>query len=157
MLGIQCMYPNWTEILKSCESFLRKSQFSTLTDLNPGFGRLWDMLGIYFIFKMLQKKSFGQNNFWISCTISKVQFWVNFQFWMNTYLVDWNAKLERAYYFIVHYLKKPSVLKKTYLFCNNFITLSTKQSWSILFAFELIICCCISSSTSVQINEVTIF
>ena len=48
------------------------SQFSTLTDLNPRFGRLWDMLAIFFvnvrkfvnvIFIMLQKKSFGQNKF----------------------------------------------------------------------------------------------
>ena len=35
--------------LKSCESFLRKSQVSTLTDLNPGFRGLWDMLAIIFV------------------------------------------------------------------------------------------------------------
>ena len=42
---------------------MRKSQFSTLTNLNPGFGRPWDMLGIFFvkvIFITLQKKSFRQ-------------------------------------------------------------------------------------------------
>ena len=32
------------EFLKSCVSFLRKSQFSTLTDLNPVFGIPWDIL-----------------------------------------------------------------------------------------------------------------
>jgi hypothetical protein len=55
--------------------FLRKSQFSTLNDLNPGFGIPRNMLAIFFvnvIFIMLQKKSFGQNNFWISC-IARVQ------------------------------------------------------------------------------------
>ena len=146
--------------MKSCESFLTKSQFANFTDLNPGFGRPWDMLEIFWlnvIFIMLQKKSFGQNNFWISCTISKVQFWVNFQFWMNTYLVRLECQIRKSLLFHSSLSKKTQCVKKTYLFCNNFITLSTKQSWSILFAFELIICCCISSSTSVQINEVTIF
>ena len=45
---------------------MRKSQFSILTDLNPGFGRPWDMLAIFFvnaIFIMFQKKSFGKNSF----------------------------------------------------------------------------------------------
>ena len=72
--------PNWKEFLKSCESFLRKSQSSSLTDLNPGFGGPWDMLAIFFvnvIFIMLQIKSFGQKNFWISCTGSKVPFCQN--------------------------------------------------------------------------------
>ena len=38
----------------------------TLTDLNPGFGGPWDMLGIFFvnvIFIMLQKNSFGKKIF----------------------------------------------------------------------------------------------
>ena len=74
--------PNWKEFLKSCESFLRKSQFSTLNYLNPRFGGSWDMLGIFFvnvIFIMLQKKSFDQKNFWISCTGSKMPFCQNWK------------------------------------------------------------------------------
>ena len=50
------------EFLKSCASFLRKYHFSNLNDLNPGFGRPWDMLWIFFvnvIFLTLQKKSFS--------------------------------------------------------------------------------------------------
>ena len=42
---------------------MRKSQFSKLRYLNPGFGGSWDMLGIFFvnvIFITLQNKSFGQ-------------------------------------------------------------------------------------------------
>ena len=41
---------------------MRKSQFSTLTDLNPGFGGPWDMLEIFFvnvIFIMLKSKLEG--------------------------------------------------------------------------------------------------
>ena len=74
--------PNWKEFLKSCESFLRKSQFSTLTYLNPGFGGPWDMLEIFFvnvIFITLQKKSFGQKKFWIPCAFSKVPFCQNWK------------------------------------------------------------------------------
>ena len=71
LLGIH-RNPNWKEFLKFCKSFLRKSQLSTLTNLNPGFGGPWDILGIFI---MLQKKSFGQKNFWISWTGSKVLFW----------------------------------------------------------------------------------
>ena len=48
MLGIH-RNPDWKECLKSCECFLRKSQFSILTDLNPGFGGPWNMLGIFFV------------------------------------------------------------------------------------------------------------
>ena len=60
--------------MKSWESFF----FTTLTDINPGFGRPWKKLWIFFVngtFIMPQKKSFGQKNFWISCTGSKVPFW----------------------------------------------------------------------------------
>ena len=32
----------YEEFLRYCVSFLRKSSVSTLTDLNPGFGRPWD-------------------------------------------------------------------------------------------------------------------
>ena len=62
--------------LKFCESFLRKCLICTLTDLNPIFGGLWDMLWIFsgdVTFIMLRKKSFGQNNFWISCLGSKLE------------------------------------------------------------------------------------
>ena len=68
---------DWKEFLKSCESFLRKSQFSKLRYLNPGFGRPWDMLGIFFVmflFITLQKKSFGQKFFWIPYIGTKVPF-----------------------------------------------------------------------------------
>ena len=77
LLGIH-RNSDWKEFLKSCESFLRKSQFSKMRYLNPGFGGPWDMLGIFFvnvIFITLQKKSFGQKLFWIPCTGSKVPFW----------------------------------------------------------------------------------
>ena len=81
MLGIH-RNSDWKEFLKSCESFLRKSQFSTLTYLNPGFGGPWDISGIFFvnvIFITLQKKSFGQKFFWIPCAGSKVQFCQNWK------------------------------------------------------------------------------
>ena len=77
LLGIHSN-PNWKEFLKCCESFLRKSSVCTLTDLNPGFGGPWDILWIflgYGPFIMLQKKSFGRNIFWISCSGSEVPFW----------------------------------------------------------------------------------
>ena len=52
------------------EKSLNLSEFvkSTLTELNPGFGRPWNMLRKKFliaIFIMLQKNSFGQKIFWI--------------------------------------------------------------------------------------------
>ena len=62
----------------SHESSFRKSPFCTFSCINPGFGRLWDMLRKIFlipIFIMLQKNAFGQKIFWISCTGSKVPFW----------------------------------------------------------------------------------
>ena len=55
--------PDWEELLKFWEVFLRKSQFSTLTNLNPGFGGHWDMLGIFLVnitLTTLRKKSFIQ-------------------------------------------------------------------------------------------------
>ena len=62
--------------MKSGESCWEKSQFALLTDLDPGFGGLWNKLWIFFgTFIMPQKKSFGQKGFWISCTGSKVPFW----------------------------------------------------------------------------------
>ena len=63
---------------KSRKSFFRKSPFCSFSWINPGFGRPWDKLWIFFlipIFKMLQKNDFGQKFFWISCTGSKVPFW----------------------------------------------------------------------------------
>ena len=76
MLGIH-RNPNRKEFLKSCESFLRKSQFSKLRYLNPGFGGPWDMLGIFFvnvIFITLQKKSFGQKKFEFHAQVQKCHF-----------------------------------------------------------------------------------
>ena len=77
LLGIH-RNPKWKEFLRSCESFLKKVSICTLTDLNPGFGGPWNKLQIILVngtFIMPQKKSFGQKNFWISCTGSKVPFW----------------------------------------------------------------------------------
>ena len=96
LLGIH-RNPNKKEFLKSCESFLRKSQFSKMRYLNPGFGGPWDMLGIFFvnvIFITLQKKSFGQKKFWIPCTGSKVHFGnfsilAKWHFWTHV----WSSKI----------------------------------------------------------------
>ena len=77
LLGIH-RNPKWKEFLKYHESFLRKSSVCTLTDLNPGFGGLWNMLWIFFgygTFIMLQKESFGPPKNWISCTGWKVPLW----------------------------------------------------------------------------------
>ena len=71
-----------TLIEKNSWNLLRKSHFSTLTDLNPGVGKPLDMLAIFFfnaIFIMLQKESFSQKYFWISCTGSKVLFCHNWK------------------------------------------------------------------------------
>ena len=98
--------------MKSCESFLRKTQFSTLTDLNPGFGGSWDMLGIFFvkvIFITLQKKSFCRNIFWIPCTGSRVPFCQN---WKIAKISKW----ESAYSLMVHY-------------CDNTVCLNFVFTW----------------------------
>ena len=58
---IRLLWEPWKE-----DETPRKSPFSTMTYLNPGFGGPWDMLGIFFvnvIFITLQKKSFGTKNF----------------------------------------------------------------------------------------------
>ena len=64
---------------------LIKSQFSTLTDLNPVFGRPWDMLGIFFvnfIFIALQKKS--SSIFFLNSMLGfKSTILVIFYFWQN--------------------------------------------------------------------------
>ena len=49
LLGIH-KNPNLKEFLKSCESFLRKSQFSKMRYLNPRFGGPWDMLPFWQFF-----------------------------------------------------------------------------------------------------------
>ena len=67
----------------SRESFFRKSPFCTFSCINPGFGGPLDKLWIFFLvamFIMLEKNAFGQKNFWISCTGSKVPFWQFFNF-----------------------------------------------------------------------------
>ena len=60
LLGIQ-RNPNWKEFLKSCESFLKKSQFFTFTliDLNPGFGRPWLILKVVFPYSIFLWKQLG--------------------------------------------------------------------------------------------------
>ena len=66
----------------SHNGFFRKSPFCTFSCINPGSGGLWCMLWIFFligIFIMLQKNTFSQKNFQISCTGSKVPFWKNCQ------------------------------------------------------------------------------
>ena len=68
------MNPNSKEFLKSCESFLRKSQFSTLTNLNPGIGDPG----------------------------THTRFQKFFSIWVPMHTKqDWKAKLESAYSFIV--------------------------------------------------------
>ena len=107
MLGIH-RNPNWKEFLKSCESFLRKSQFSKLRYLNSGFGGPWDMLGIFFvnvIFITLQNKSLGQINFWIPCTGSKVPFWQFFNSGKMALLnpcmeFNYNAKMNKFFFIL---------------------------------------------------------
>ena len=62
----------------SRDGFFRKSPFCTFSCINPGFGGPWGMLWIFFligIFIMLQKNTFSQKNFQISCTDFKVPFW----------------------------------------------------------------------------------
>ena len=54
-----------------------KSPFCTFSSINPGCVGPWDVLWIFFlivIFIILQRNAFGQNNFQISCTSSKVHF-----------------------------------------------------------------------------------
>ena len=50
----------------SRESFFRKSPFCTFSCINPGFGRLWEMLRkkiLTTIFIVFQKNAFGQKKF----------------------------------------------------------------------------------------------
>ena len=88
--------PNCKEFSKCCEAFLRKSSVCTLTDLNPVFGKPWDMLWLFFgfgTFIMLQKKSFGQKQFQFYARVQKCHFG-NFSilpkwhFWTRA----WNSK-----------------------------------------------------------------
>ena len=75
--------PNQKEFLKSCESFLRKSQFTKLRYLHPGFGGPWEMLGIFFvnvIFITLQKSLSAKKIFefhtWVQkCHSARVESW----------------------------------------------------------------------------------
>ena len=73
----------------SREGFFRKSLFCTFFCINPGFGGPWDKLWIFFliaIFIMLQKNAFGQKNFCISCTGSKVPFYeIRIFFWPKAF------------------------------------------------------------------------
>ena len=74
--------PKQTKKINSRESFFRKSPFCTFSSINPGFGRPWDKLWIFFliaIFIMLQKNVFGQKKIQNSCTGSKVPVWQNWK------------------------------------------------------------------------------
>ena len=76
-LGRNSQEPKLKRILKSCESFLRKSLFSTLTCLNPGFGRPWDMLDIFFVnvnFLTLKKRLLDKKNFEFHAQVQKCHF-----------------------------------------------------------------------------------
>ena len=68
--------------INSHNGFFRRSLLCTFSCINPGFGGPWGMLWIFFligIFIMLQKNTFGQKKFQISCTGSKVPFWKNWK------------------------------------------------------------------------------
>ena len=67
----------------SRDGFFRKSPFCTFSCIYSGIGRPWVMLRkkiLIAIFIMLQKNTFGQQKFWISCTGSKVPIWQFFNF-----------------------------------------------------------------------------
>ena len=82
--GLQEIHRNLKQQKKfnSRDGFFRKSPFCTFSCINPGFDGPWGMLWIFFlisIFIMLQKNTFGQKKFQISCTGSKVPFWKNWK------------------------------------------------------------------------------
>jgi len=67
---------------------LRKSQFSTLTYLNPGFGGPWDMLGIFFVNvkfitlhrRLLAKKNLNSMQGFKEFILAIFQLWQNSTF-----------------------------------------------------------------------------
>ena len=64
-------------LFNSCESFFTKSPFCTFACINPGFGRPWYKLWIFFlvpIFIMLQKNAFGQKKFEFHAQVQKCHF-----------------------------------------------------------------------------------
>ena len=82
--------------MKSCESFLRKSQFSKLSYLNPGFGGPWDIIGIFFvnaIFKTHQTSLLAKNVFEFQAQDQKCHFG-NFSILAKRHFSNraWNSK-----------------------------------------------------------------
>ena len=81
--------PYCEEFSKCWEAFLRKSSVCTLTDLNPGFGKPWDILWLFFGFGtsiLLQKKTFCQKKFEFSsrvqkCHIDRIEKLPKWHFW----------------------------------------------------------------------------
>ena len=85
VLGLQEIHRNLNhqKNFNPRNGFFIKSPFCTFSCINPGFDGPWGMLWIFFlkgIFIMLQKNTFGQKKFHISCTCSKVPFWQFFNF-----------------------------------------------------------------------------
>ena len=88
----------------SRDGFLWKSPFCTFSCINPGFGRPWCTVLIFFVngtFIMPQKMSFGQKFFWISCTGSRVPFWQKWKIANNPGFMQ--EKIQKG-----DFLKKPS-------------------------------------------------
>ena len=104
------------------------------------------------IFTFLQKNAFGQKNFWISCTGSKVPFWQFFNFAkMALWTCAWNWKFFLAKIIILkHYengnKKKYSQLVKGSAKSRIYAGKSTKRGFSkkgltrikILFCFRFL-------------------
>ena len=98
---------------------MRKTQFSTLTDLNPGFGGPWDMLGIFFvnvIFIMLHRSLSVKKNFEFHRRVQKCHFG-NFSLlakWQNggwvsccthPKVITGNGQLTRSVFIIIDFLR----------------------------------------------------
>ena len=100
--GFQGIHRNLKQEKKinSREGFFRKSSFCTFYCINTGFGKPWGMLWIFFligIFIMLQKNTFCEKKFQISCTGLKVPFWKNWKIAKMALLNRW-MKFEFFFY-----------------------------------------------------------
>ena len=73
---------------------MRKSQFSTLTDVNAGFGSPWDKLGIYFVnvivenIQLLYLHNASKEVFWPKTILNSMHGFKSailaiFHFWQN--------------------------------------------------------------------------
>ena len=122
LLGIH-RNPDWKEFLESCESFWRKSWCSTPTDLNPGFCRPWNMLGIFFvnvIFIKLQKSLLAKKNFEFHAQVQKCHFGnfsilAKWHFWTSK-TGEQNQKVLILWWFIIVKIQCEHVfhVEKTY-------------------------------------------